>query len=101
MYLAQQGLNSLLLAWESNTIYPINVRYRIKDKTSWVDTLVYDGNQLLLDHLEPCTEYELQIKMDANAMNPFIHPFGSTKQQVVVSLHLISELSQKQIMMSD
>ncbi|MBK6861361.1 MAG: S8 family peptidase [Saprospiraceae bacterium] len=74
LYLAQQGLNSLLLAWESNTIYPINVRYRIKDKTSWVDTLVYDGNQLLLDHLEPCTEYELQIKNGCQRYESFYSP---------------------------
>jgi len=72
--LTHQGLNSLLFEWESIAIYPINIRYRIKDKTSWTDTIVYTGNQLLLSNLEPCTEYELQLKSACQRYESFYSP---------------------------
>ncbi|MBK8486003.1 MAG: S8 family peptidase [Saprospiraceae bacterium] len=62
VYLQNLSPNSLEFNWESSVIYPIKFRYRIKDISVWVDTFVYAGNVLKLEHLESCTEYEMQFK---------------------------------------
>lgn len=54
--------DELLFSWSSSLIYPIEFRYRVKGQPDWNDTIIYIGNQLKLNSLLACTEYEMQYK---------------------------------------
>lgn len=54
--------NEIQFSWSNSLIYPIEFRYRRKGNASWMDTMIYVGNQLNLSSLQACTEYEIQYK---------------------------------------
>ncbi len=58
--------HSISLNWKVNGIYPVKIRYRIKDESLWSDTSIYTGSHFILQNLEACTEYEIQYKNICN-----------------------------------
>lgn len=54
--------HQLVFEWDPAAIFPIYIRFRIKNQPVWKDTTIYSGTQFLLNNLDDCTEYELQYK---------------------------------------
>ncbi len=62
LFLHENTNQTLSFKWEPTTLFPIYIRYRVKNQNTWTDTTIYSGQQLILTNLNLCTEYELQYK---------------------------------------